>query len=46
VAFANLVKSIWQLDIQKLTVKGTPIVIPEEFNNIIGYCNKQFSDNT
>ena len=46
VAFANLIKSIWQMDIQKLTVKGTPIIIPEEFNKIIGYCNKAFSDNT
>lgn len=34
------------MDIQKLTVKGTPIIIPEEFNKIIGYCNKSFSDNT
>ncbi|CAD8149615.1 unnamed protein product [Paramecium octaurelia] len=46
VAFANLIKSIWQMDIQKLTVKGTPIIIPEEFNKIIGHCNKSFSDNT
>ncbi|KAM3127153.1 hypothetical protein pb186bvf_020747 [Paramecium bursaria] len=42
VALANLLKSIWQLDAQKLTPAGIPVIIPEEFLKIVQHCSGIF----
>lgn len=39
VGFGNLIKSVWQMDIQKLTPKGIPVVVPEEFINVVQSCS-------